>query len=339
MPLLFALIFCVTTYPFYQKFVKFCFGRKIVAAFLYTTVVFVAVVALIVFMFMLLLGEVFNLKDIALNQFATYAEDWFNPEEWNKFILDNVDKVKEISRKIPFVNEETMTNLIQGTLQEITTLIKNFSTQLVVFVKDSIGRVGALIVGFIYFYLATLFFLIDGDRALSRLLYLMPLRNAHIREVEHRFRALFKSWIIGNLAIMVVQGILGGIGFAIAGIPSPTIWGVIMTFLSLVPFVGTTIIWLPAAVFLLLSGNYFAGIFLIVWGTVIVGTSDNFIRPMVLKGGAHLSMLILFFSILGGLQAFGFKGLILGPIIVVFLDTILHIYSLEFEPLLKKLNK
>lgn len=337
-PILLALIFTVTTYPLYLKLLKLMRGHRIWAAVTMCLLSFLVMLLILVGISWLLLGEFFNWKDTAFDQIVVQAQAWFNPEEWNKFIEANTDKIKSISEKIPWVNEELVSKFSQNILKDVSRILEGFSVVIVNTIRAGLGTVGSFLVNLIYFYLAILFFYIDGERALKRLFFLLPIKNHYITEVENRFSSLFKSWVIGNVAIMILQGILGGIGFALAGLPSPILWGLITTFAALIPFVGTTMIWLPAAIFLLISGHYFAGIFLIIWGALIVGTSDNIIRPIFLKVGAHLSLLILFFAILGGLSTFGFKGLLLGPIIVVFMDAILHIYSLEYGPVLKELD-
>ncbi len=338
-PLLLALVFVVTTYPLFRRFTRLCFNNRILASFLFCLISFILFLGLIVFISWLLLGEVVNLKDIAINKLAVKVENWFNPNDWNTFISENTDKLEKVFKKIPFVNEETVTDLTKSALQEISGLMKNISTGAVNIVTGALGKIGGFFLGLLYFYLASLFFLIDGERVLERLLFLMPIKNKYVLEVEHRFTALFKSWIIGNITIMIAQGILAGIGFAIAGVPSPTIWGIIITFASLIPFIGTSVIFIPTVILLLIAGHYFSAIFLLTWGLVVVGTVDNFIRPVILKGGAHLPVLILFFALIGGLQMFGLKGLLFGPIIIVFFDSLLHIYGMEYEKVLKELDK
>ncbi len=120
----------------------------------------------------------------------------------------------------------------------------------------------------------------------------------------------------GILLTCVVQGILGGLGFWVAGLPSPFLFGVLMTICAPIPLVGTALIWLPGAIYLLAQGNVISGVLLIVWGLAIVSSIDNVIRPLFISGRARLPMLVVILGVLGGLLAFGLTGVVAGPVIV-----------------------
>jgi predicted PurR-regulated permease PerM len=114
----------------------------------------------------------------------------------------------------------------------------------------------------------------------------------------------------------LVQGALVGVGFWIAGLPSPLVFGVVAALFALVPLVGTTIVWAPGAIFLALQGDYGHSIFLALWGVIVVGMVDNFLRPLLISGRAEVPTLAVFVGVMGGLSAFGFIGLFLGPIVL-----------------------
>jgi predicted PurR-regulated permease PerM len=125
-------------------------------------------------------------------------------------------------------------------------------------------------------------------------------------------RAVFMG--IGLTAL--VQGTLLGIGFAIAGLPSPLVFGVLAVLFALVPFVGTAIMWIPATLWLLTQGEPYWAMFMAGWGVLVVGGVDNFLRPMLISGRAEVPTLAVFIGVMGGLSAFGFVGLFLGPIVL-----------------------
>ena len=129
--------------------------------------------------------------------------------------------------------------------------------------------------------------------------------------------------------VAVIQGALGGLGFIIAGIESPLVWAVLMTACSLLPFGGTAIIWLPAGIYLLVTGESLGGWFLLIWGTVIVGSADNFLRPWILykTGSRDIHPLLLFFAILSGIGIFGISGIVFGPLLLALLTTVMQIYG------------
>jgi predicted PurR-regulated permease PerM len=139
-------------------------------------------------------------------------------------------------------------------------------------------------------------------------------------------RAVFMG--IGLTA--VVQGTLVGIGFWIAGLPSPLVFGVVAIFAALIPMVGAALVWAPAAIYLAAHGDYGHAIFLAAWGVVMVGMVDNVLRPMLISGRAEVPTLAVFLGVMGGLAAFGFIGLFVGPIA---LGLLVAVFRFEREEL------
>jgi predicted PurR-regulated permease PerM len=188
--------------------------------------------------------------------------------------------------------------------------------------------------------LFSLFFLVrDQDSIFRTALHLIPLSASHERKIIEKITAVARSAILGTLITAAAQGTAGGIAFKIVGLPA-LFWGAMMSFSSLIPFVGTSLIWLPASIYLFLSGHWKYGIFMVLWSVLIVGMIDNFIRPLFMKeSGSGMSTLVIFFAILGGLSYFGLIGLLYGPLIVGITLVLLYIYSLEFNSLLKQLDR
>lgn len=190
------------------------------------------------------------------------------------------------------------------------------------------------VTGKFFLMLFVFFFVVkDQKKIFDYLFHLMPMSSAHETILVEKIEAVAKSALLGTLVTSGAQGIAGGIAFTICGLPG-FFWGTVMAFASLVPLVGTAIIWLPAAGFLLVSGAIKSGIFLIIWSVVVVGTIDNIVRPLFMKGSADMSTLLIFFSILGGLNYFGLIGLFYGPLIFGITMVLLYIYDLEFHSFL-----
>jgi predicted PurR-regulated permease PerM len=182
------------------------------------------------------------------------------------------------------------------------------------------------------------YFLIDGERAIRYALRLSPLKDEHDRLLIRKFVSISRATLKGTLLVGVVQGILGGITFWIAGIPSPAIWGLIMILFSIIPVVGTAIIWVPAAIIMLLIGDIWQGVFIIAVGAGIISTVDNILRPKLVGKDTHMHPLVVFFATLGGISVFGLPGFIIGPIIVSLFLALSEIYSIEFQNQLKEYN-
>jgi predicted PurR-regulated permease PerM len=178
-----------------------------------------------------------------------------------------------------------------------------------------LGAIGT-IVSFLLMLFVLFFVLRDGPALATRAVQLLPI-EPHLRQKLWRHlgevtRAVFMG--IGLTAL--VQGILLGLGFGIAGLPSPLVFGVLGALFALVPMVGTAIIWVPAVLWLLAQGEPWYALFMTAWGVLVVGAVDNFLRPILISGRVEVPTLAVFIGVMGGLSAFGFVGLFLGPIVL-----------------------
>jgi len=171
--------------------------------------------------------------------------------------------------------------------------------------------VQTLLVVFTMFYLFR-----DGDAIRYAAYDVLPLDRSQASEIVTRTREVVAATVYGVLVISAIQGTLGGTVFWVLGLPSPLLWGVVMFFLSMIPMAGAFLVWAPAAVYLAFSGHWGKAIFLTAWGVVVVGSIDNFLSPLLVGKRTRLHELLIFFSVLGGLQVFGVLGLVLGPVTV-----------------------
>jgi predicted PurR-regulated permease PerM len=150
-------------------------------------------------------------------------------------------------------------------------------------------------------------------RAAVRLVPMGPARKENLLDY---LGTVTRAVVVGTLVTAAVQGVLLGIGFAIVGLPSPVVFGVLGAVLSVVPFGGTGIVWLPGVLWLASQGHYGSAIFLAIWGVGPVSTIDHFLRPMLISGRTEIPTLAVFIGVLGGLAAFGFLGLFIGPVVI-----------------------
>ena len=127
---------------------------------------------------------------------------------------------------------------------------------------------------------------------------------------------MIAATVYGVLAISAIQGTLGTFIFWALGLPSPLLWGVVMFFLSMIPMAGAFLVWVPAALYLAITGAYIKAGILVVWGVLVIGSIDNVLSPRLVGRRASLHELLIFFAVLGGLQVFGVLGLVLGPVVV-----------------------
>ena len=177
---------------------------------------------------------------------------------------------------------------------------------------------GALdtVVSFTMMIFLLFFFLRDGPAMYRAALGLVPLDERRKQRLAHHMGDVTRGVVFGTLATAVLQGISVAVGFALVGLPSPVVFGVVAAVLSVLPVGGTAFVWGPGAVWLFLTGHTGAGVFLLVWGTLIVGLADNLLRPLLISGRSAVPTLAVFVGVLGGLVAFGVVGMFLGPLVI-----------------------
>lgn len=175
----------------------------------------------------------------------------------------------------------------------------------------------------------TLFFFFLQGKGLRRgAVSWLPIESSRAEKLLKVTTDAINANLFGVLVVSTVQGALLAVSFLICGFGSWFFWGVVASFASLIPMVGTAVVWAPAAIAMFSSGHWGKGLFLVLWGVFVIGMSDNFIRPWVVSGRTELSTLLVFFALLGGLNAFGLIGLIAGPLVF---SLVLTLYSLLKE--------
>jgi predicted PurR-regulated permease PerM len=180
-------------------------------------------------------------------------------------------------------------------------------------------NIGGLTLEFVvsfFIMLYVLFFLLrDGAALRRRARDAIPLDDDLQRNLSARFTNVIRASIKGNIVVAIVQGALGGLAFWFLGIRGALLWAVLMAFLSLLPAIGTALVWLPVAIYLLATGEIWQGIALIVYGVIVIGLVDNVLRPILVGKDTRMPDYVVLLSTLGGMAVFGFNGFVLGPII------------------------
>jgi len=190
------------------------------------------------------------------------------------------------------------------------------------FVRGSVVQ----LIGIVLTFYMLFYFLRDRGMALESLRSLSPLSKAEINRLFVDVTDTVHATVYGTLAVAVVQGTLGGLMFWWLGLPAPLLWGLVMGLLAVVPVLGAFVIWIPAAVFLLLDGSGWKALLLTVWGAIVVGGIDNLLYPILVGSRLKMHTVIAFVSIVGGLIVFGPSGLILGPVIFTITRGLLGIW-------------
>src|SRR5438552_5489286 len=196
------------------------------------------------------------------------------------------------------------------------------------------AKVGALVKNVFAFFLdlfvllfALFFMFRDGEEVGRAVRHLLPFDAAIQEDMIHESRELIFASVAVGLLIAAIQGALGGLAFTLAGIGTGIFWGVLMGFFSLVPVVGSALIWVPAALWLALTGHVWRGLLILLICGGVAGVADNIVRPLLLRNRTHLNELLLFVSVLGGIEVFGLLGIVAGPTILAAGMGIFRVYT------------
>lgn len=246
---------------------------------------------------------------------------------------DNIRHAIEWVKTNPYtakfsINESFWTDKFAELTQGVTSFLLNSAKQ---FTQNSIVFV---VMFFITFY--TLFFFIrDGEKLLKKIMHLCPLGDDYEKNLYSKFTSTARATIKGSLIVGLIQGALGGGMFAVAGIDGAIIWGILMVLVASIPAVGAYFIWLPAAIIQLIIGNTWTGVGMLLFGSLVIGTIDNFIRPYLVGKDSQMHPLLVLLSTLGGIAVFGISGFIIGPIIaslmLAFWEMYEHYYRKELD--------
>jgi predicted PurR-regulated permease PerM len=213
-----------------------------------------------------------------------------------------------ISRWIP-ISVEQIRDEMMARMQTFAAAALKGAGAVVSAITSSIGHI---ILAFIILY----FFLRDGAILTAKIVDSLPIPRAHTEHLMEIINSTITANLYGVLAVSSAQGLLMTIGFWFSSLPSPVTWGLVTFLCSMIPIVGVALIWIPAAITLFAKGAIWKGIIFVLWSVLVVGLSDNIIRPWLVVGRVKQHPLLVLFSILGGTQAFGLPGLILGPVVV-----------------------
>lgn len=195
--------------------------------------------------------------------------------------------------------------------------------------KAFLGALGTVI-GFLLMLFILFFAIRDGRVMFAALRELVPMAEAEKTRLLGHLASVLRAMVYGTGVTAIVQGILIGIGFAVIGLPSPIVFGVLAALLALVPMAGTPVVWVPAVIALAVQQRYYAAAFMLAWGGFVV-TIDNFLRPWLVSGRAQVSTLTVFIGVLGGVGAFGPIGIFLGPLVLALAISLVS-FALEGRP-------
>ena len=221
-----------------------------------------------------------------------------------------VDIAAEIGTRL-----ESLAELVVGTAPDVIGMLTN-------------ATIGLGLAVFVLFYV-----LRDGDELMAWIRNATPLPADVQTKLYDRVDDMTRAVLLGHVLVAVIQGAIAGLGLLVVGLPNVLLWTGVMILLALLPFIGTFLVWGPASIYLLSTGDTVGGVFLLVYGTVVVGISDEYLRPVIVDRYAEVSPAIIVIGVIGGLSAFGVMGLFIGPIIVGALKAAIEVFDEQYEQL------
>jgi predicted PurR-regulated permease PerM len=315
-PIVWAILLSIVFYPLFQK-LQHLLKKKALSAMIMTLLVIVVIVLPSALLTISLANEVVDAyhdleEMIKTGRLQAYLEQirQVTPFKW---IWTKLDQYLNLSQADPF------TFLLQN-VRQIGTFLFNQTS--VIF-----KGLSTFVIGFFFALLSLYYLFKDGNRLLERLKAIAPIPSKERELILFRFKDMIYATIYGGIVVAIVQGLLGGLIFWILGISSPILWGTAMALLSFIPVGGTALIWAPASLLFIIQGNFLKGIILLLFGVLVISMVDNLLRPKLISSKTNIHPLLLFFSVLGGIQAFGMIGLVAGPLITTLCLTLIEIYA------------
>ncbi|HOO70469.1 MAG TPA: AI-2E family transporter [Spirochaetota bacterium] len=308
-PLLVALVIYATLRPLYDWLLKYI-KKPVVAS---SVIVFVLISLFLIpffFFFLALVDQTYQLYLMIQHKISLG-------------ILDEIQKSEIFNRIVTYFGID------QGEIvQKVTESLQRASIRIISGITAILSYPLSFTIKFFLMILMLFFLFKDGSRFASAFYKIMPFPDDVEKDVVERINSVVKVLMAGNFFIMVLQGLMVGVGLAFFGFGMPLLWGSVASILSLIPVVGTTFIWVPAVILLLMKGSYAAALILGIWCLFWYFILENLVKPVILGDRLNFHPLLFFFLLLGGIQTFGLPGVIVGPILMTLFYSLWEIYTL-----------
>jgi predicted PurR-regulated permease PerM len=318
-----AAIFSGLTHPVYRRLSRALGGRNGLAS-----------AATILLVLLVVVGPLVAILTVVTNEAVRITE---NVKPWVQQIVQEPLRLNVYMDRIPGI--ERLAPYREWLLTKAGEAAGSLSAVVVGSLSSTTRGTLTLIVEFFMMLYAMFFFLKDGRRYLDAILRYLPLHDAEQEQMLHRFVSVTRATLKGTLLIGIVQGTLSGVMFGILGISGAVFWGLLMVVLSIIPLIGGALVWVPAAIILAIQGQWVKALVLTGVCSILIGSIDNLLRPRLVGHDTQMPDLLVLFSTLGGIAAFGAIGFIVGPIIAALFVTIWEIFGkayradIEVEPI------
>jgi predicted PurR-regulated permease PerM len=305
-------------WPLYSRLVRLLRGRRVLSAVITLVLLLFIIVGPLGTFVGVVVGEAVKISE----SIRPWVQERMNQPHWMEDQLEKLPFLDELDPYRAEIYERAgalvsgVGNWVVGSLSDVTKGTVQF-----------LFHLGVLLY-------TVFFFLLDGRKMLRTILWYLPLDDEDEELLARKFTSVTRATIKGTVVIGILQGGLAGAAFAVAGIPSAVFWGTVMVVLSIIPGVGTALVWVPAAIVLAATGHWGKALLLAGWCALVVGSIDNVLRPRLVGRDTEMPDLLIFFSTLGGILLFGIVGFAVGPIVAALFVAIWEIYGHVFRDVL-----
>ncbi|NTU96993.1 MAG: AI-2E family transporter [Chlorobiaceae bacterium] len=322
MAIFLAAIFSALAMPVFNRFERWLRGKKNLSAGLTMFTLLLIVV--------LPLGAVLGIVVTQAVKISRIAVPWIQQQLPEPTLFDQQLRTLPFYADLEVYREQILQKAGEIAGKMASVLLGSLST-------ITFSAVTDLFLLFVFLY-TMFFFLRDGRKILDKVLSYLPLSISDEQRLLGRFISVTRATLKGTVVVGLVQGSLAGTALHIAGIDNALFWGTIMSLLSLIPFVGSALIWFPSVLYLAATGQYIQAAGVFIFCSAVVGQIDNIIRPILIGRDTRMHELLIFFGTLGGIALFGVFGFIVGPIVAALFMTVWEIYGETFSDFLHEIK-
>ncbi len=317
-----ALIIVAAIYPIHKRIRRFVTFSRTFAAFISMLLVLVLIIVPLIFFFISLVNQASDAYILIKTE--------INDMDINNY--KDLPVVKNYPMLQGWIEQVITNDLIppEEVFSAVRDSVGTISSFLIAQTTNIVKNISVFILHMLVFLLALFYFIRDGDKTISYLKSIIPLPEKYRNELFQKMNALMQSIVYGIFGAAIAQGILLAIALKIVGFSNVVFWGALGAVFSPIPYIGISLIWVPFVIVLFVSQKYIAGVFLLVFCLGVVSLADNIIKPYIIGSTSALHPLAVLLVMLGGAFAFGFQGIVFGPLVLKLTLTFLHIYKLEF---------
>ncbi len=314
MPLFWATVLAVIFRPTHDRLTKLMGGHESIASVATVTLIILVVLIPLAFVAVALVNEASHIYQRIDSGDAVIMQ-----------VIDSVDQEIPMAREFLARFGITADDIQARIASAAVAISQVVGRQALSYTQSAVG----LAVSFFLMLYVLFFFIKDGDTLLGHVIRALPLGDSRERLLLKRFAIVSRATLKGTLIVALVQGTIGGVAFWILGISGAVFWGVVMTVLSLLPAIGTALVWIPAAIILLATGSPVKALVLVLIGVLVIGLVDNILRPILVGRDTAMPDWLVLLSTLGGLTIFGLSGFVIGPVIAALFLTVWDLFADE----------